>query len=50
MPDNKNGSLLEQQYGDLRDALDRVNFARRFSVAAGGSVPCCRGRRWMASV
>lgn len=35
MSDKKNRSLLDQQYGDLRDALDRVNLARRFSVVAG---------------
>ena len=28
-------SLLDQQYVDLKDALARVNFARRFSAAAG---------------
>jgi hypothetical protein len=35
MPDSKKGSLLDQQYDDLRDALERVNFARQFSVIAG---------------
>jgi len=30
-----NGSLLDDQYNDLTDALDRVNFARRFSAVAG---------------
>lgn len=35
----RNGSLLDQQYGDLSDALGRVNFARRFSVAAGAAFP-----------
>ncbi len=32
---HKGSSLLEQQYDELSDALGRVNFARRFSAAAG---------------
>ena len=35
MTDKNGTSLLEQQYDELSDALGRVNFARRFSAAAG---------------
>jgi hypothetical protein len=35
MVSRRKGSLLDQQYGDLQDALERVNFARTFSAIAG---------------